>query len=59
MGRSEERVSKNGEGVGRKGISAPYFSHSLPVSFALRKFLKTPARQLGMHEELNKPRSEK
>ena len=36
-------MSKNGEGS--KGISAPYFSHSLPVSFSSRKFLKTPARQ--------------
>ena len=25
--------------------SAPYFSHSLPVSFHSRKFLETPARQ--------------
>ena len=51
--RSGEGVNDKGEGVGRKGIvfpslassppPAPYFSHSLAVSFPPRAFLETPA----------------
>ena len=38
-------VSEKGEGVASPSPSAPYFSHSLPVSFPSRKFLETPATQ--------------
>ena len=60
MRRSGEGVSEKGEGVGGKELSfpslasppsAPYFSHSLPVSFPSRKFLKTPATQAKYYEQ--------
>ena len=60
MGRSGEGVSEKGERVGRKRIafpslaslppSAPYFSHSLPVSYPSRKFLETPASRAIYHQ---------
>jgi len=44
-------VSEKGEGVGRKGITAspaPYFSHSLAVSFNSCSFWETLATQANM-----------
>ena len=53
LGRSGEGVSEKGEGVGRKGITAspaPYFSHSLAVSFNSCSFWET----LATHTNMNK-----
>ena len=63
FGRGGNGVSEKGEGVGRKEItlpslaspSAPYFLHSLPVSFPSRKFLETPATQASTIKIIKMP----
>ena len=51
--------SEKGEGVWRKGMlaspppSAPYFPHSLPVSFPSCEFLEMPATQTRRVMEVN------